>query len=304
MKYLIVFAHPEPTSLSGHLRDRAVTALIDAGHEVVVSDLYAMKWKAVADGEDFLNRGDLDGPLDYARASKQAFAGGTQSADVEEQQRRLLWADNVILQFPLWWYGMPAILKGWVDRVYAYGFTYGVGPQGGPNWGKRFGEGVFQGKRAMVAMTVGGRMAHYGPRGVNGAIDDLLWPIQHGVLFYPGFEVVPPSVFYEVSRAEPSAVEEMVQFYTDRLLRMDADEPIPFRPQNGGDYDDVQVLKEEFDSKVSGHALHQRSPAFVSNTWLGISGDYTRRHLAPTSRDEKAGSTSSAPASGPVRNIR
>ena len=137
----------------------------------------------------------------------------------------------------------------------------------------------------MVAMTVGGRMSHYGPRGVNGTIDDILWPIQHGVLFYPGFDVVPPSVFYEVSRAEQSAVDEMTAYYIERLLTMDSAEPIPFRAQNNGDYDDLQVLKPELAGDAHGHALHQRSPAYVSNTWLGISGDYTRRHIAPSSRD-------------------
>ncbi len=286
MKYLIIHAHPEPSSLSGYLKDRAVKDLTAAGHAVQVSDLYEMKWKAVADAGDFPGRSDEEGPLNYARASKQAFAAGEQSPDVVEEQRKLLWADVVVLQFPLWWYGMPAILKGWVDRVYAYGFTYGVGPQGGANWGKRFGEGVFEGKRAMVAMTVGGRMAHYGPRGVNGAIDDLLWPIQHGVLYYPGFDVLPPTVFYEVNRAAPEAVEAMAEFFVGRLLNAETTKPVPFIPQNGGDYDDVQVLKPSVGADEAGHQRHQYAPAYVSNTWLGQSGDYLPKHIAPTSRDD------------------
>jgi len=286
MKYLIVYAHPEPTSLSGYLKDRAVAALKAAGHEVVVSDLYSMKWKAVADEADFPTR-DGGGPLNYEHESKRAFASGSQSPEVAEEQRRLLWADAVILHFPIWWYGMPAILKGWIDRVYAYGFAYGVGPHGGPNWGKRFGEGVLEGRRAMVAMMVGGRMAHYGPRGVNGAMDDILWPIQHGLLFYPGLTVVPPTVFYEVGRADAEAVEKMAWIYIDRLLSIQTTDPIPLREQNGGDYDDVQVLKTGIGGDVSGHALHQREPAYISNTWLGKSGDYTPRHVPPTSRDDE-----------------
>lgn len=285
MKYLIVYAHPEPASLTGYLKDRAVQALEAAGHEVIVSDLYASGWKAVADGGDFPQRDDAAGRLNYEKASKEAFSTGTQAQEVAEEQRRLLWADVVVLQFPLWWYGMPAILKGWVDRVYASGFAYGVGSHGGGQWGKRFGEGVVEGRRAMVAMTAGGRMAHYGPRGVNGAMDDLLWPIHHGVLFYPGFQVLPPAVFYEVGRADQTAIEIMAQRYIDQLLSAGATEPIAFRPQNGGDYDDVQVLKAEHDTGVSGHALHQQGEPFVSNTWLGVAGDYTPRHIAPTSRE-------------------
>ncbi|NPD70248.1 NAD(P)H-dependent oxidoreductase (plasmid) [Lichenicola cladoniae] len=284
MKYLIIYAHPEPSSLSGYLKSRAVEALLAAGHEVIVSDLYEMRWKAVADRNDFPEGADTDGPLNYSRRSGEAFATGTQSPDVMEEQRKLLWADNVVVQFPIWWYGMPAILKGWVDRVYAYGFAYGIGPHGGPQWGKRFGEGVMSGRRAMIAMTVGGRMAHYGPRGVNGAMDDLLWPIQHGVLFYPGFTIVPPTVFYEVGCAKAAAIENMTVHYIDRLLTIANTDPVPLRWQNGGDYNDVQVLKPEFGGGQAGHALHQREPAFISNTWLGIEGDYTPQHLSPTSR--------------------
>jgi NAD(P)H dehydrogenase (quinone) len=301
LKYLIVYAHPEPASLTGHLKDRAVAALRHAGHDVEVSDLYAMKWKASADADDFPARSDPAAPLSYERASKEAFATGTQAPEVAEEQRKMLWADVVVLQFPLWWYGMPAILKGWVDRVYAYGFAYGVGPHGGAQWGKRFGEGVMQGRRAMIATTVGGRMAHYGPRGVNGTIDDLLWPINHGVFYYPGFDVLPPTVFYEVNRARSEAVEEMASAYIRRLLDAGITEPIAFRPQNGGDYDDVQVLKPHLGEGLGGHALHQRGPAFISNTFQGIPGDYSPRHVAPTSRSLaarrfSASASSSAPA--------
>jgi NAD(P)H dehydrogenase (quinone) len=284
MKYLIVHAHPEPTSLTAYLKDRGVAALRQAGHEVEVSDLYAMSWKACADADDFPAR-DPSAPLNYSHASKEAFEAGTQAPDIAEEQRKLLWADVVVLQFPLWWYSMPAILKGWVDRVYAYKFAYGVGPHGGGHWGKRFGEGTMQGKRAMIATTIGGRMAHYGPRGVNGTIDDILWPINHGILYYPGFDVLPPVAFYEVNHAAPEAVEQMAQIYIQRLLDAGTTEPIPFRPQNGGDYNDVQVLKSHLGNGHSGQALHQREPVFVSNLFPGVPGDYSPRHFAPTSRD-------------------
>ncbi|RXH55390.1 NAD(P)H-dependent oxidoreductase [Granulicella sibirica] len=284
MNYLIVYAHPEPKSFSGYLKDRAVESLEAAGHEVIVSDLYAMGWKAVADRDDFPEN-DPNETLYYSKASREAYAEGKQSSDITEEQRKLLWADAVILQFPLWWYGMPAILKGWFDRVYAFGFAYGRGKHGGGHWGDRFGEGIMKGKRAMVAMMVGGRMAHYGPRGVNGSIDDLLWPIHHGVLYYPGFDVVPPTIFYEVGRVDPSTVEALTEHYLERVLNMADADPIPFIMQNGGDYDDVQVLKSHINPEMRGHALHQHHPAFISNTWLGVSGDYTPRHIPPTSRD-------------------
>jgi NAD(P)H dehydrogenase (quinone) len=284
MKYFFVYAHPEPMSLNGLLKDEATQALTAAGHQVEISDLYAMKWKAVADGEDFPERDPVT-PLHYVSESGKAFRNGTQSVDVAEEQRKLLWSDVVVFQFPLWWYGMPAILKGWVDRVYALGFAYGVGEHGGARWGDRFGEGVLKGRKAMVAVTVGGRMAHYGPRGVNGAVDDILWPVQHGILFYPGMTVLPPTVLYEVERSSEESVKAMVRIYVDRLFEAQTTEPIAFRSQNGGDYNDVQVLKPEISPNVCGLAAHQREPAFVSNTSLGTSGMYTPQHFAPTSRE-------------------
>lgn len=284
MKFFIVYAHPEPTSLNGYLKEEAVRALEKAGHEVQVSDLYAMKWKAVADGDDFPQR-DTSKPLRYPAESGKAFREGTQSPDVAEEQRKLLWADVVVFQFPFWWYGMPAILKGWVDRVYALGFAYGVGEQGGPHWGDRFGEGTLKGRRSMVMMTAGGRAAHYGPRGVCGAVDDLLWPIQHGILFYPGMQVLPPAVFYETDRSTHEDAAAMVEVYTQRLLTAETTEPVAFRSQNGGDYNDVQVLKPGLAPGVDGLGMHQREPALVSNTALGTPGTYTPRHFAPSPRD-------------------
>ncbi len=123
--------------------------------------------------------------------SKHAFEQGTQSEDIAAEQAKLHRADAVIFQFPLWWFSMPAIMKGWVDRVYACGFAYGVGEHSDSHWGDRYGEGRLAGKRAMLLVTTGGWASHYSPRGINGPINDILFPIQHGILFYPGFTVLP-----------------------------------------------------------------------------------------------------------------
>jgi NAD(P)H dehydrogenase (quinone) len=140
VKVLLVFAHPERHSLNGGLRDVAVAELQAQGHDVRVSDLYAEGWKASVDRADFPEMAS-DERLRVAAASSRAFAAGALSEDVKAEQEKLLWADMLILQFPLWWYSMPAILKGWVDRVYAFGFAYGVGEQSDTHWGDRFGEG-------------------------------------------------------------------------------------------------------------------------------------------------------------------
>ena len=257
MNILIVYAHPEPRSLNGALRDRMVATLAAAGHEVLVSDLYARGWKAALDGADF--PAEPEGArLAVIDASHRAFANDTQTPDVVEEQRRLLWADAVILQFPLWWFSMPAIMKGWVERVFAHGFAYGVGEHSDRRWGDRYGEGVFAGKRAMLVITAGGWADHYSERGINGPMDDLLFPIQHGILFYPGFSVLDPFVVYRAERMDEERFTAITADLDRRLAGLFVEQPIPYRSQNGGDYEiPSMTLKDELGGGRQGLRLHR-----------------------------------------------
>ena len=262
MNVLIVFAHPEPKSLSASLRDVAIKELEAAGHTVQVSDLYAMGWKSEIDRADFPALGP-DERLLPVLASKHAFESGTLTADVKAEMEKLLWADMLILQFPLWWFTMPAILKGWVDRVFAYGFAYGVGEHSDKRWGDRYGEGTLVGKRAMLIVTAGGWVEHYSPRGVNGSIDDLLFPINHGILYYPGYDVLPPFVTYSTDRFNEQRFEAAAESLRERLRTLETTRPIPYRRQNGGDYHipTMQLRAELGSSGTSAFALHLKEVA-------------------------------------------
>jgi NAD(P)H dehydrogenase (quinone) len=262
MNVLIVFAHPEPKSLSASLRDVAVQELEAAGHTVQVSDLYAMRWKSEVDRSDFpsLTPGERLIPV---AASKNAFDTDTLTDDVKAEIEKLLWADTVILQFPLWWFAMPAILKGWVDRVFAYGFAYGVGEHSDRRWGDRYGEGTLAGKRAMLIVAAGGWEEHYSPRGINGPIDDLLFPINHGILYYPGYDVLPPFVTYSTDRFNETRFESAAESLRDRMRTLETTSPIPYRRQNGGDYQipAMQLRADLGDPGASGFALHLKDVA-------------------------------------------
>lgn len=262
MNVLLVFAHPEPRSLNGALRDIALQALEAQGHQVRVSDLYAEGWKSEVDRDDFTQLAS-DARLRIAAASGEAFAATALTADVRAEHEKLLWADVLILQFPLWWYTMPAILKGWVDRVYAYGFAYGVGEHSDNHWGDRFGEGTLAGKRAMLIVTAGGWEEHYAARGVNGPIDDLLFPINHGILHYPGYEVLPPFVAYRVDRLDDAGFERVAERLRERMRTLATTTPIPYRRQNGGDYliPSLQLRPDLGDPDAAGFALHLNGAA-------------------------------------------
>lgn len=256
MNVLIVYAHPEPKSLNGALKDFAVQRLQAAGHTVQVSDLYAMQWKAVLDASDS-TVAPVGSRFDPSLDSKYAFENGLQCPDIAAEQAKLRWADAVILQFPLWWFSMPAILKGWVERVYAYGFAYGVGEHSDTHWGDRYGEGTLAGKRAMLIVTTGGWESHYSPRGINGPIDDILFPIQHGILYYPGFDVVPPFVSYRTGRMDEARFAQTTRALGERLDTLFTTAPIPFRRQNAGDYEiPALTLRAGIAPGKSGFAAH------------------------------------------------
>jgi NAD(P)H dehydrogenase (quinone) len=252
-KILVVFAHPEPTSVTRQLVQVTIDTLERQGHEVVQSDLYGMGWKAVFDESDFPHRVN-PARLSFIMESANAYATGQQTADVAEEQTKLLSADAVIVQFPLWWFGAPAILKGWIERVYAFGFGYGY--RDGTNH-HRYGEGALKGKRALVSVSTGGPAADYGPRGINGPIDQLLFPLTHGALFYPGMAVLPTHIAYGVAHITTAAeVEAVKEAWRSRVERLFEDAPIPFRLQNGGDYADRHTLRDDIAPKRSGLLAH------------------------------------------------
>ncbi|MFD8283710.1 NAD(P)H-dependent oxidoreductase [Streptomyces solisilvae] len=256
MNVLWIFAHPEQRSLGGALRDEGLRALREAGHDHRLSDLYAMRWNPVVDGADF--RHDEGERLIVGAASHRAYDAGTLSEDIRAEQEKIAWADALIVQFPLWWYGMPAILKGWFDRVFVKGLAYGVrGPDGRT---LRYGDGKLAGKRAMVVLTAGAPEATMGPRGVNGEIDDLLFPLQHGTFWYSGMSVLPPYVVYGADRVPAEAYEAHAAALRKRLAALPTEEPIPFRRQNGGDYDERLVLRPDLLPGRTGLSVHYAHP--------------------------------------------
>jgi NAD(P)H dehydrogenase (quinone) len=252
-KVLIVHAHPEPTSLTRQLVQVTVETLQGQGREVLQSDLYGMGWKAVFDATDFPSRANPE-RLSFIAESAHAYSTGQQTEDVATEQAKLKSVDAVILQFPLWWFGPPAILKGWIERVYAFGFSYGF--KDGSNQ-HRYGEGALKGKRALVSVLTGGPAADYGPRGINGPIDQLLFPLTHGALFYPGMEVLPTHAVYGAAHISTAAeVETVKAAWRARVERLFDEAPILFRPQNGGDYMDRHTLRDDAAPGRSGLMAH------------------------------------------------
>src|SRR5699024_10108284 len=105
-------------------------------------------------------------------------------AGVERTIEQLERADLIILQFPLWWWSTPAILKGWLDRVFVWGRIYS-------SQVRYHDQGHSRGKQALISTTTGAPAVAFGPDGRCGDLDLVLWHI-HFSLSYVGFTVLPP----------------------------------------------------------------------------------------------------------------
>lgn len=117
MNTLIVLAHPEAHSYNAELAHTTQRTLEAQGHQVRLADLYAQSFAPDEHARHFSRRADwsrFDAQTEQRFSSQQDAL----ASDVQEQLDHLLWADLLVLQFPLWWFGMPAILKGWMDRVF------------------------------------------------------------------------------------------------------------------------------------------------------------------------------------------
>lgn len=257
MNILWVFAHPDQTSLNASLRDEGLASLAEAGHTCRLSDLYAMNWKAAADREDFTE--EANESIGIGRASQRAYDAGALSEDIRIEQEKLNWADAVVFQFPLWWYAPPAILKGWIDRVFVKGFAYGVSDPLRPGRTLRYGEGVLSGKRGLVLTSIGGPEATVGPRGINGQLDQVLFPLLHGTLWYAGMSVLPPVAIYSANRLDDEQYQEAAATVRQQVNAISDTEPLPYRFQNQGDYDEDLELLPHLAPGSTGLAVHYSS---------------------------------------------
>ncbi|NBA97610.1 NAD(P)H-dependent oxidoreductase [Pseudomonas sp. R5(2019)] len=228
MNVLIVHAHNEPQSFNASMLNLAVDVLSGQGHEVVVSDLYAMKFNPVASADDFGQRANSE-HLVYALEQRNGYNTGTLAPDILAELDKIKWADLIILNFPIYWFSMPAIMKGWIDRVFISGFCYG---------GVRiYDRGGLKGKKAMLAFSLGGQDHMFGPGAVHGDLQTLLQPIQRGVLGYVGLTVLPPFVAFHVPYISEEARHQYLEQYRQHLLTLDERPSLEFPSLD--DYDEL-----------------------------------------------------------------
>jgi NAD(P)H dehydrogenase (quinone) len=217
-KALVILAHPERHSFNGAMADAAVETLREQGYDVAFSDLYRMGFDPVSDRRNFATMKNADYFKQQVEEDHAAETGGF-APGVEAEIAKLETADLMIWQFPLWWFSLPGVLKGWVDKVFVFNRIYGRG--------RFYDKGLFRGKRALLSLTTGGSgEAAYLPGGFNGDINGVLRPIQRGMLEFVGFDVLKPQIVHGPAQATEEQRKAHLAAWRERLKQIAQEEPI------------------------------------------------------------------------------
>ncbi|MBL8562927.1 MAG: NAD(P)H-dependent oxidoreductase [Gemmobacter sp.] len=148
MKVLVLYCHPEPHSFCAAIRDRVLDVLAAQGAEIRLTDLYAEGFDPVLRSPDLARYAEVPG----------------NAAGVAEHAANLLWCDRLVLIHPTWWGGLPAMLKGWMDRVLLPGIAFHL--PDGP--GVRLRPGLRQIGGLLVLTTCGAGPLAYWLAGATG----------------------------------------------------------------------------------------------------------------------------------------
>lgn len=182
MNHLIVYCHPNPKSFSHAILEAAVTASKDKGHETLVRDLYSIGFDPILKGSDFVG-----------------FQSGKAPADIAEEQKHVAWADLITFVYPLWWTGLPALLKGYIDRVYSNGFAYSYGETGPV--------GLLKGKKAVLFTTMGTPNTYYEQ---SGMLPAMHLTADTGIMTFCGIDTLQHTFFGGVPMSDDSTRKGML----------------------------------------------------------------------------------------------
>lgn len=212
MNIFVVYAHHEPTSFTSAMKNVAVRGLEAQGHTVTVSDLYGQGFSAVAQKWDFVTFSGNH--FNYMLEQKHsAKLQNSFSPDILGEIQKLQAADVLLIVTPLWWSSVPAILKGWFDRVLAMGVAW--------DSGKFYENGLMRGKQAIMAVAGGHPVDYYTPKGRHLATPtQALQPINHDTLAFCGFNVQEPFVALNILGTTPEGRQKALQEWEIRVQNL------------------------------------------------------------------------------------
>lgn len=234
MHVLFVYCHPEPRSFNAGLVEVGAEMFRGRGDTVEVSDLYGEGFDPVEKRENYVEPVDAEVFMPLAE-QRNAFKTETLCPEVQREIARLEGADLIVFQFPIWWHSVPAMLKGWFDRIFVSGGLYSSK--------MRYDQGYFRGKRALCSVTSGAPEPSFVEGGRGGSLDQILWSTNYS-LHYMGFSVLRPHASFGIqghgySYASPEDFRRQLEAskteFSTRLAGLDREEPMGFPGWNDWD---------------------------------------------------------------------
>jgi NAD(P)H dehydrogenase (quinone) len=230
MKVLTVYANPNPRSFCHAILEQFSQGLKDAGHTNEVVDLYGIRFDPVFKQRDLTCWIDETTPMETFKAMARSSANRIEwffierwfrnkdiadvlnltrrlrPRDVVEQQKKIAGAQALAIIAPVWFVGFPAILKGWIERVFTYGFAYSLTPEG---WRGEISGRVplFKHDKALIiSTTLFNEKAYQGGLGqaMKKLIDDFGFR-------YPGIKNVEHIYFYSVGEVDAVTRQNYLQ---------------------------------------------------------------------------------------------
>lgn len=181
MKALVVYAHPSEASFNFALKEAVSQGLTETGWEVIESDLYKMNFNPILDTSDYPTyTGDSFGVM---AAQFKAAEDKQYHAEVQAEMDKVTQSNLIVLQFPIWWFTCPAIMTGWLQRVFPIGFWYQTEH--------------LKGKKFLISCTAGPSREIYDLEG-HKEIEDILFHIKNNFVMY-GFDTLPIQIIYNVN---------------------------------------------------------------------------------------------------------
>jgi NAD(P)H dehydrogenase (quinone) len=240
MKILTVYAHPEPKSFCHAILEQFSKGLEDAGHTNETVDLYAVRFNPVLGMQDFANwLPDENAPDVVEKVVRERILVDNINPlqrfmawwmfrnksplsilnilrqrgpkDVLEQQKKVARADALVFISPVWFVGFPAILKGWIERVFTLGFAYSL-TSAGWHGDIRGRLPLLKHKKALIINTTIFNEEAY----QDGLAEAMRRLIDEFTLQYPGIQQVDHVYFYAVNMAD----EKTRQSYLERAYRL------------------------------------------------------------------------------------
>ncbi len=183
MNHLIIYSHPNPASFNHAIYETVLNVLKQKGQSVRIRDLYALHFDPVLRATDF-----------------EAAQQGKVSRDVEIEQDHVRWAQVLTFIYPIWWGGMPAITRGYIDRVFFKGFAYDYDANGAV--------ALLPGKKVYIINTLGAPLSAYEASGMFKSMEQT---IDKETFQFCGMEVIGHKYFGSVATVTDEERKKMLE---------------------------------------------------------------------------------------------